>query len=319
MSDRPTASHVDASSNGAPARSAAVDRLDLDIMIVGAQKSGTSTLLSHLLCAPGAAAMLRPEIAYFSYDDEYEQGGRVAVRKYFGSKVPPDALRIGKNAGMLTAPLEIRRLLLDSPRVRIAAVLRNPVDRAYSAYWFAKRRGFEPAASFSEAIDRELSGQPLQIPRQDLREYIVRGEYAVYLERLYEDIDPGRVDVYLLEDLHADTRRVADDVLEPFGVAIPPSAVPPERVNTSARARSEGLARLTSSSSRLRRMLRPLLSPAIRGSIHRALVRHNEVPFRPPPMEDEVRAKLVEHYEHHNRRLEALIERDLSGWDQPPG
>jgi len=286
-------------------------------MIIGAQKSGTSTLLSHLLCAPGAAPLHRPEIAYYSHDDEYEQGGRAAVRKYFGPEVPPAALRIGKNAGLLTLPFAIRRLLDDSPRVRIVVVLRDPVDRAYSAYWFAKRRGFEPAASFSEAIDRELSGRSLQIPRQDLREYIVRGEYAVYLERLYEDVEPGRVDVHLLEDLHADTRRVADEVLEPFGVAIPPSAVPPERVNSSARARSDRLARLTSSSSRLRRMLRPL-SPALRGPIHRAVRRYNEVPFRPPPMEDDVRAKLVEHYEHHNRRLEALIERDLSGWGRPP-
>ena len=288
-------------------------------MIVGAQKSGTSTLLSHLLCAPGVAPMHRPEVAYFTHDDEYEQGGRVAVRKYFGSEVPSDALRIGKTAGLLNSPIALRRLLADSPRVRLVAVLRNPVDRAYSAYWFAKRRGFEPATSFSEAIDRELSGRTLQIERQDLRDYVVLGEYAVALELLYEMIDPGRVHVYLFEDLRTDTRRVADDVLEPFGVAIPPSALPPARVNTSARARSQRLARLTSSSSRLRRMLRPVLSPALRGPIIRALVRYNEVPFRPPPMENDARARLAEHYEPHNRRLESLIERDLSGWDQPPG
>jgi len=295
------------------------DRLDLDIMIVGAQKSGTSTLLSNLLCAPGVAPMHRPEIAYFTDDDEYERGGRGAVSKYFGSGASSDALRIGKNINLLDAPLaEIRRLLTDSPRVRLVAVLRNPVDRAYSAYWFAKRRGFEPAQSFSEAVDRELSGRSLEIARQDLREYIAIGEYAVHLERLYEEIGPGRVDVRLFEDLRADPRRMADDVLEPFGVTIPLSALPPARVNTSARARSQRLARLTSSSSRLRRMLRPMLSPALRGRIIRALVRHNEVPFRPPPMEDDVRAKLAEHFEPRNRRLEALIERDLSGWDQPP-
>lgn len=316
MSNRTTATGVDASSSGAEPRQGAADRLDLDIMIVGAQKAGTSTLLSHLLCAPGAAPMHRPEIAYFSHDDEYEQGGRVAVRKYLGSEVPPDALRIGKHAGMLTLPVAIGRLLADSPRVRLVAVLRNPVDRAYSAYWFAKRRGFEPAGSFAEAIDRELSGRSLQIQRQDLREYVLIGEYAVHLERLYGEVDRGRVDVRLFEDLRADPRRIADDVLEPFGVAIPPSAIPPARVNTSARARSERLARLTASSSRLRRMLRPMLSPAVRGRIIRAAVRYNEVPFRPPPMENDVRVKLIEHFEPHNRRLESLIERDLSGWDQ---
>ena len=318
MSSAP-ASDSDASSSGVGRRRAVDDRLDLDIMIVGAQKSGTSTLLSHLLCAPGVAPMHRPEIAYFTDDEEYERGGRGAVRKYFGSEAPSDALRIGKNVDLLDSPLAgIRRLLADSPRVRLVSVLRNPVDRAYSAYWFAKRKGVEPAESFLEAIDRELSGQSLQIQREDLRRYVPRGEYAVQLERLYGEIDPGRVDIHLFEDLRADTRRIADDVLEPFGVAIPPSAIPPARVNTSARARSERLARLTASSSRLRRMLRPMLSPAVRGRIIRAAVRYNEVPFRPPPMENDVRAKLLEHFEPHNRRLESLIERDLSGWDQSP-
>lgn len=282
MSERSTATAVEGFSGGAERGTAAADRLDLDVMIVGAQKSGTSTLLRHLLCAPGVAPLHRPEIAYLTDDDEYERGGRVAVRKYFGSEAPPNALRVGKTAGMMTSPTAVRRLVSDSPRVRLVAVLRNPVHRAYSAYWFAKRRGFEPAESFSEAIDRELSGKSLQLPRQDLREYVLCGEYAVHLEQLHHEVDPRRVHVYLLEDLHADTRRIADEILEPFGVAIPPSALPPERVNTSARARSERLARLTASSSRLRRMLRPVLSPAIRGRIIRAMVSYNEVPFRPP-------------------------------------
>lgn len=317
MSDHLAATDFAPHSGGVEVRRAP-DRLDLDVIVVGAQKSGTSTLLSHLLCAPGAAPIHQEEIAYFVHDDEYEQGGHAAVRKYFGAKTPPDSLRVGKAAGLLTSPIATSRLLADSPRARLVAVLRNPVDRAYSAYWYAKRRGFEPAGSFSEAIDRELSGQPLQIGRQDLREYIRGGEYAVYLERLHGETNPRRVDVHLFEDLRADPRRVADEVLEPFGVAIPPSATPPARANASAQARSQALARLTESpSSRLRQMLRPLFSPALRGSIRRAVERYNDRPFRPPPMESDVRAKLAEYYEPRNRKLEGLIDRDLSAWNQP--
>lgn len=301
------------------ARRPAADRLDFDIMIIGAQKSGTSTLLSNLLCAPDVVPIHQDEVAYFVNDDEYDRGGRAAVRKYFDSKAPSDALRVGKAAGLLTSPVAMPRLLADSPRVRLTAVLRNPVDRAYSAYWYAKRRGFEPAESFSEAIDRELSGRSLEIGRQDLREYILRGEYAVYLERLYAEIDPRRVHVFQFEELRADTRRIADEILEPFGVAIPPSTPLPERVNASAQARSQVLARFTESpSSRLRRTLRPMFSPGLRGSIRRAVERYNDLPFRPPPMENDVRAKLAKYYEPHNRRLEALIDRDLSGWGRPP-
>lgn len=320
MPDRSTATEPGSSTGRAASNSASTDRLDFDVMIIGGQKSGTSTLLRHLLCGSGIAPIHQEEVSYYDHDDEYREGGQAAVRKYFDSRVPSESLRVGKGAGLLTSPLAIRRLLADSPRVRLAAVLRDPVDRAYSAYWYAKRRGFEPAESFSEAIDRELAGRSLQIARQDLREYILRGEYAVYLERLYEEIDPERVHIYLFEELRADTRQIADDILKPFGVAIPPSASPPERVNAAAQARSQFLARLTESpSSRLRRVLRPMFSPALRGSIRRTVERYNDLPFRPPPMEDDARAKLDEYYEPHNRRLEALLDRDLSGWNQPPG
>lgn len=289
-------------------------------MIVGAQKAGTSTLLKHLLSAPGVAHMHRPEVSYFTHDDEYQHGGRTAIEKYFGGEVPGGTLKIGKTAGILTSPLAASRLLADSPRSRLIAILRNPVDRAYSAYWFAKRRGHEPAKSFSEAIDRELSGGTLQMRRQGLREYVGRGEYAVHLERLYGEVEPDRVGIWLFEDLRADTKRLADEILEPFGRAVPAEASPPARANTSARARSERLARMTaSSSSPVRRLLRPALPPGVRKRIARTVVRYNETPFKPPPMDDETRARLTEHYEPHNRRLEALIDRDLTGWDLPAG
>jgi hypothetical protein len=320
MPDRATATEFGSPAGRTASRSASTERLDLDIVIVGTQKAGTSTLLKHLLSAPGVAHMHRPEISYFTHDDEHRRGGRAAIEKYFGGGVPRGTLKIGKTAGLLTSPVAMSRLLADSPRAQLVAVLRNPVDRAYSAYWFAKRRGHEPAKSFSEAVDRELSGRTLQMRRQGLREYIGRGEYAVHLERLYGEVDPQRVQVILFEDLRAKTRQLADEILEPFGRAIPAGASPPARANTSARARSERLARLTaSSSSPVRRLLRPVLSPGVRKRIARTLVRYNETPFKPPPMDDEVRARLAEHYEPHNRRLETLIDRDLTGWDLPAG
>lgn len=318
MRDSSTAREFGKSAERTPYTSVPSERLDLDIMIVGAPKAGTTTLLNHLLWAPGVAPVNSPEMAYFAHDAEYQRGGRVAIEKYFGGEVPGDALKIGKLAGLLASPPAMSRLLVDSPRARLVAVLRNPVDRAYSAYWFAKRLGFEPAKSFSEAIDRELSGGALQMPRQDLREYVGRGEYAAHIERLYGEVDPRRVHICLFEDLCANPQQLANDILEPFGRTIPAGASPPARVNTSAQARSERLARLTSwRSSRLRRMLASVLPASIRRPARRALIRFNEVPAQPSPMDDAIRVRLAGYYEPRNRRLEALIDRDLTAWDIP--
>src|SRR5689334_18239806 len=103
-------------------------------MIIGAQKAGTSTLLSHLLRAPHVAPMLRPEVAYFTDNEDFERGAQNAIDKYFGSRDLSGLLRIGKDVRLLASADGRARLLEDSPRVQLVGVLRDPVDRAYSSY-----------------------------------------------------------------------------------------------------------------------------------------------------------------------------------------
>lgn len=287
--------------------------LDFDLMIAGAQKSGTSTLLTHLLCGTDVAPLYRPEIAYFTDDQEFKRGAQAVERKYFGSRPLPLSLRIGKDISLLGTPSAIPRLLADSPRVQLIVVLREPVARAYSSYWFARRRGFEPEKSFAKAIERELTGRKLDLPRQDLRNYVSAGEYAFHIKRLFEHVEPHRVRVLLLEDVHENPIQVANDILAEFGRAIPDGVSLPFRTNASARARSESLARFFGSS-QLRRMVRPLLPPVMRGSIERVIRRLNDVPFKPPPLDEDMRRRLAAHYESQIDQLAVLLDRDLSDW-----
>ncbi len=286
--------------------------LDFDIVIAGAKKAGTSTLLSHLLCATDVAPLYRSEMPYFTEEEEFQRGPEVANKKYFGDHVSPASVRVGKDF-VLNAPAAISRMLADSPRVQLVVVLREPIARAYSSFWFARRRGFEPEDDFSKAVERELSGKQLSLPRGDLREHVRGGEYASHLEEVFDQIDRSRVRVLLLEELHADPRRVANELLAPLGVEIPMNVSPPSRTNSSARPRSMLLARL-GSSPRIRGLARPFLSPSIRGSAERLIRRINDVPFKPPPMDKGVHQRLAAHYKPQIDQLEVLIGRNLSGW-----
>jgi sulfotransferase family protein len=288
--------------------------LDFDIIIAGAKKAGTSTLLSHLLCADGVAALHRSEMPYFTEDEEYGRGPEAAITKYFGGEASPARVRVAKDF-LLNKPQAMPRVLADSPRAQIIAVLREPVSRAYSSFWFARRRGFEPESDFGKAVERELEGKELSLPRGDLREHVRGGEYAGQLESLFEQIDRDRVRILLLEDLHADPRGIANELLAPYGVQIPAGAAPASRTNSSARPRSTLLARI-GSSPRVRSMARPFVSPSLRGSAEQLIRRINDVPFKPPPMEQAVRERLAAHYEPQIDRLSALIGRDLDGWKQ---
>lgn len=286
--------------------------LDVDIVIAGAKKAGTSTLLDHLLAASGVAPLHRSEMPYFTEDDEYRRGPEAAIRKYFGEDVPPESVRVGKDF-LLNAPDAIPRMLEDSPRARFAVVLREPVSRAYSSFWFARRRGFEPEAEFAAAVERELAGRRLELPRQDLREHVRAGEYVGQLKAVLDHLGRQRVRVILLEELHSDPRRVANELLAPFDTAIPDDAVVPSNTNSSARPRSTLLAR-TGSSPRVRAMVRPFLSPAVRGSAERLIRRFNDVPFKPPPIDEDVRVKLAAHYAPQLDELAVLLNRNLDAW-----
>lgn len=91
------------------------------------------------------------------------------------------------------APERVRRLL---PDVKLIAILRNPVDRAYSQFQMSRREGVEEL-SFEEALDREDERiQPaLTRMKADPRylswdfgcwSYLARGRYAEQLEPWFE-------------------------------------------------------------------------------------------------------------------------------------
>lgn len=286
--------------------------LDLDIVIAGAKKAGTSTLLDHLLAATNVAPLHRSEMPYFTEDGEYRRGPEAAIRKYFGDDVPPESVRVGKDF-LLNAPDAIPRMLEDSPRAQVVVVLREPVSRAYSSFWFARRRGFEPEPEFVAAVERELAGRRLALPRQDLREHVRAGEYVGQLKAVLAHLGRQRVRVILLEELHSDPRRLANELLAPFDTSIPDEAIVPGHTNSSARPRSTLLAR-AGSSPRVRATVRPFLSPRVRGSAERLIRRFNDVPFKPPPIDEDVRVRLAAHYAPQLDELAELLGRDLGAW-----
>src|SRR3954453_12016570 len=119
------------------------------------------------------------------------------------------------------APDRVARLL---PDARLIALLRNPVERAFSHYQHEVALGREPL-SFEEATAREDERMRGELERM-LSEpsyfsyawwnytYLARGRYAEQLERWYASFPPEQLLVLFTEELAADTagtyRRVLD-------------------------------------------------------------------------------------------------------------
>jgi len=126
------------------------------IMIVGAAKAGTSSLLHYLAQHPQiyTHTHTRPEMTYFTNEEEFQAGYEAAYRKYFGKDVPEQKVLLAKDALLMTRQAGLQRLHDHNPYVFVVVILRNPVERAYSGYWFNYRHGWEKAG-FEEALVAE--------------------------------------------------------------------------------------------------------------------------------------------------------------------
>ena len=136
-------------------------RTSPDFIIIGAQKSGTTSLFNYLIKHPQVLGSYIKETHFFC-SENYNKGidwYRSFFPSIFYKKLTEVALRSKVIVGECTPyyifyPHAADRILKYFPKIKIIAILRNPADRAYSQYKHRKRFGNEKL-SFEEAITRE--------------------------------------------------------------------------------------------------------------------------------------------------------------------
>ncbi|MDQ5820413.1 MAG: sulfotransferase [Actinomycetota bacterium] len=204
------------------------------------------------------------------------------------------------------APEAIARYI---PDVKLVAVLRNPVERAYSGFLYQTRDGYEPLADFEEA----LRAEPRRIADGWYYSWHYRdqGFYHRNLARYFDRFDPSMIRVYLYEDLDQDPHRVLANLFGFLGVD---EGFRPDvgmRYNPSGRPRSARLQRVLTQRHSLKEAAKAVI-PERWG--HRVIARLQPANLVRAPIRVETRASLVEGYNEDIRRLEHLIGRDLSHW-----
>lgn len=124
----------------------------VDFMIAGAEKSGTSSLLRYLGGHPRICVHRQSEMTFFVSDEEYVPAYESIFRRYYGNCEKPEPLFVARSVDVMYVPEAARRLWEYNPSFHVAIVLRDPVDRAYSAYWHSCRRGGEGLDVFEDAL-----------------------------------------------------------------------------------------------------------------------------------------------------------------------
>jgi hypothetical protein len=192
----------------------------LDFLVIGAAKSGTTTLFHYLRGHPRIVLPAAKEVPFFSSDALYSRGWAAVAAEHLPN-APGDA-RIGKITPRYLGDVEVpARLFATMPDVKLLALLRNPIDRAFSKYRLLVRKEREPR-SFADAVREQLEPAALdrarttQLPLRD--SIVVRGEYARLLETYLAHFPRNRLLVHYTEELEQQPQRVLDEILDYLGL-----------------------------------------------------------------------------------------------------
>jgi hypothetical protein len=204
-----------------------------DFLIIGAQKAGTTALFAYLRWHPEITGPSWKEVSFF--DRRYREDPR-AYRASFPAKPRQwvTARRRGRwplvgeaSPSYILHPLAPQRAYDVVPEARLIALLRNPVDRAYSHYQHEVRLGREPL-SFEDALDREPERLRGEVERMVAEPtyfsdawwnytYAARGRYAEQLERWFAVFPREQLLVLFTEELYEDTPGAYARVLSFLG------------------------------------------------------------------------------------------------------
>ncbi len=268
-------------------------------LIVGAAKSGTTSLWKALGRHPGVFASKTKEIHFFDEDSNWERGEKWYRSFFEGNRSLAAAGEATPT--YLSTPTAPARMAATVPDARLVAILRDPVKRAYSQYFHMRYYGWENR-SFAQAAAEELRSRNWDLAPH----YLAMGRYAMQLEHLAEHFSREQIRVVLLDEFRTDPSSTLRQVLGHIGVD--PSVVPEADAaeNSFREVRFEPLARRLRASSLVQR-----LSPRGWELMVRMFTRTGGAP---PPMEPQTKQTLYRAFAEENERLAAWLGRDLSAW-----
>ena len=296
-----------------------------NFLVIGAAKCGTDSLCNYLGQHPDIFMSPNREPNFFVAEGQdtipYRGPGDVVALKDMWTANLADyqslfsgvttETAIGEGTAWYIyyedAPIRIRHHI---PQAKLIAVLRNPVDRAYSAYTMMLRDGREPLDDFAAALDAE--DERVARSWEPIWYYKRMGFYCNQIKRYYETFDRDQVRVVIYDEFNSDPLPVLKDLFHFLAVDDGFVSDTSRRTNVSLVPRHRRLHHAVAGEYPLKTALKKLVPQRMRQAMKEPLVNRNLT--RPTPMGDEVRARLIEIFRDDIGATQDLIGRDLSHW-----
>ena len=300
-----------------------------NFLIIGVQKAGTSSIYEYLKQHPDVYMSPLKETNFLSRDwsleDQEKLQKRNAQLRAYGRRECVDSIEkyqelfdgvttemaIGEASPnyLFRSQKAIAQIQRYVPEAKLIAILRNPVERAYSDYLMHVRE--------------EIQGEPLaqQIARYHQHQSftILKGFYGQQLSLYWQQFDPNKIKVYLYDDLCADPVGMMQDMYEFIGVDASGQGDVSQRKQVAKVPKNRWFNQLLRTRNPVRATaaatLKQVLPKETRQQIRSALLNWNSQNKKQVALLSKGdRQQLLEIYREDIQQLQDLLNRDLSHW-----
>lgn len=281
-----------------------------NFLIIGAPRSGTTHLYRGLRQHPDVFMSDFKEPMFFAYEGDPRVGvisDHTAYEALFQGAEPYVARGEASTLYLFSekAPARIQR---DIPTARLIAILRNPVERAFSQYTFQRFLNTEPLDTFERALQEEERRAEADAPPFQLYQRV--GLYSEQIARYLELFPRDQLLFLLQDDLDRQPDTVFRRIFSFIGVDPGFRVDLRHKTNASGVPQHDTLFHLVKSIGRqVKRFVPETMATRLSGSAHAALLER-------PAIELHTRQALQRFFQEDILRTQALIDRDLSHWLQ---
>ena len=279
--------------------------------VVGAQKSATTWLFECLNEHPEIFTPALKEVHYFCRPEDCRLSRRQSGEPWYDELFEPGPY---KAWGELTTDYMFFPYIADdlykyNPEMKIVFLLRNPVDRAYSAYWMWRRHKAD-LPPFADMLEKEPA-------------FVERGLYHRQIMPYIERFGAERVRIYVYEEIVTQPESFLGDLFSFLGVD--PAFRPKSQDQTVGATAEYG----KGAGFLVYKVLSPIINlpfilPAwrwlrantnLRDRLLSLIAKRSESSGY-SAISPQDRQQLLERFRAENARLFTLLDRDIPAWNQ---
>jgi len=306
-----------------------------NFFIVGAAKSGTTSLYEYLKLHPEVYMAPIKETHHFSTDidntkfrSNYARSLNKDLSKFLESDMEEgifhafvkdwsEYVQLFKKVKNEKAVGEVTNSYLYSreaaknikekfPNAKIIMMLRNPVDRAFSHYLMDLRIGYE-TEDFMTALKKDMARDPKGWGISNL--YSEIGQYAEQVQRFMQVFPKEHLRIYLFDDFVKNPEATMKDIFRFLGVSEETSIDFTKKYNPSFIPKNKFIGKLNTQK-RVKDWLKSVLPKSVKSKFKKTFYTDKDLPKIKP----EERKFLIEVFKEDVMKLSQLLNRDLSSW-----